>query len=295
MNKLPLETRAKLLHMLVEGNSLRATSRMADVAYNSVLKLVSDAGKACSDYQDTALRNLPCRRVQVDEIWAFCYTKQKNVESAKTPVEGAGDIWTWTAICADTKLVPSWLVGDRDAVAANIFMHDLASRMRGRIQLTSDGHRPYLEAVEGAFGAEIDYAMLIKLYGHPRDDTARYSPPECIGTQTHRIMGEPDPAFISTSYVERANLTMRMGLRRFTRLTNGFSKKAENHAYAVGLHYMYYNFGRIHKTLRVTPAMEAGVSDHIWTMEEIAALMDTAYTPKPRGPYKKKVQPENSN
>ena len=189
MNRLPLETRAKLLHMLVEGNSLRATSRMADVAYNSVLKLVSDAGKACSDYQDAALRNLPCRRIQVDEIWAFCYTKQKNVESAKKPVDGAGDIWTWTAICADTKLVPSWLVGSRDAQAAQMFMQDLASRMTGRIQLTSDGHRPYLEAVEGAFGADIDYAMLIKLYGQPRDDASRYSPPECIGTQTHRIHG----------------------------------------------------------------------------------------------------------
>ena len=288
MNRLPLEARAKLLHMLVEGNSLRATSRMADVAYNSVLKLVSDAGQACSDYQDTVLRNLPCRRIQVDEIWAFCYTKQKNLESAKKPVEGAGDIWTWTAICADTKLVPSWLVGSRDASAAYIFMQDLASRMVGRIQLTSDGHRTYLEAVEGAFGSEVDYAMLIKLYGHPRDDAARYSPPECIGTQTHRIMGEPDPACISTSYVERQNLTMRMHMRRFTRLTNGFSKKAENHAHAVALHYMHYNFGRIHKTLRVTPAMEAGVADHVWTMEEIAALMDASYTPKPRGPYKKK-------
>jgi IS1 family transposase len=286
MNRLPLETRAKLLHMLVEGNSLRATSRMADVVYNSVLKLVSEAGKACSDYQDAVLRNLPCRRVQVDEIWAFCYTKQKNLERAKKPVEGAGDIWTWTAIDAETKLVPSWLVGARDARAAQIFMQDLASRLRGRTQLTSDGHRTYLEAVESAFGSEIDYAMLIKLYGQPRDDAARYSPPECIGTQTHRVMGEPDPSYISTSYVERQNLTMRMSMRRFTRLTNAFSKKAENHTHAVSLHYMHYNFGRIHKTLRVTPAMEAGVTDHIWTMEEIAALMDANYVPKPRGPYK---------
>jgi IS1 family transposase len=295
MNRLSLEARATLLHMLVEGNSLQATSRMADVAYNSVLKLVSDAGKACSDYQDEVLRNLPCRRIQVDEIWAFCYTKQKNVESAKKPVDGARDIWTWTAICADTKLVPSWLVGSRDADAAQMFMQDLASRMRGRIQLTSDGHRPYLEAVEGAFGADIDYAMLIKLYGQPRDDASRYSPPECIGTQTRRVMGEPDDAHISTSYAERQNLTMRMSMRRFTRLTNGFSKKAENHAYAVALHYMYYNFGRIHKTLRVTPAMQAGVADHVWTMEEIAALMDANYVPKPRGPYRKKTHPENSN
>jgi IS1 family transposase len=295
MNKLPLATRAKLLHMLVEGNSLRATSRMADVAYNSVLKLVSDAGQACSDYQDSVFRNLPCRRIQVDEIWAFCYTKQKNVERATKPVEGAGDIWTWVAICADTKLVPSWLVGSRDAATANMFMQDLVSRLRGRIQLTSDGHRNYLEAVEGAFGSEVDYAMLVKIYGHPQDDATRYSPPECIGTQTHTIQGSPDPAHVSTSFVERQNLSMRMAMRRFTRLTNGFSKKAENHAHAVAVHYMYYNFGRIHKTLRVTPAMEAGVADHVWTIEEIAALMAANYVPKPRGPYKKKRQAENSN
>lgn len=288
MNRLPLEARAKILHMLVEGNSLRTTSRMAGVAYNSVLKLVGDAGKACSDYQDAALRNLPCRRIQVDEIWAFCYAKQRNVESAKKPVEGAGDIRTWTALCADTKLVPSWLVGSRDAYAAQIFMQDLANRMTSRIQLTSDGHRPYLEAVEGAFGADIDYAMLIKLYGQPQDGETRYSPPECIGTRIHRIQGEPDPAFISTSYIERQNLTVRMSLRRFTRLTNAFSKKAENHAHAVALHYMHYNFGRIHKTLRVTPAMEAGVTDHVWTLEEIASLMDANQTPRPRGPYKKR-------
>jgi IS1 family transposase len=294
MNKLPLATRAQLLHMLVEGNSLRATSRMANVAYNSVLKLVSDAGKACGDYQDRVLRNLPCKHIQVDEIWAFCYTKQKNVETAKRPVEGAGDIWTWTAICADCKLVPSWVVGARDAEYASVFMQDLKQRLRSRVQLTSDGHRVYLEAVESAFGSEIDYAMLIKLYGTPPESETRYSPVECIGVQTQRIQGHPDWEQISTSHVERQNLTMRMAMRRFTRLTNGFSKKAENHAYAVALHYMYYNFGRIHKTLRVTPAMEAGVSDHVWTMEEIAALMDANDVPKPRGPYKKKTQPENS-
>jgi IS1 family transposase len=288
MNKLPLETRAKLLHMLVEGNSLRATSRMADVSYNSVLKLISDAGKACSDYQDRVLRNLPCKHIQVDEIWAFCYTKQKNVESAKRLVEGAGDIWTWTAICADCKLVPSWLVGARDAEYASAFMYDLKQRLRYRVQLTSDGHRVYMEAVESAFGAEVDYAMLIKIYGTAPEAETRYSPVECIGVQTQRIQGNPEYEHISTSYVERQNLTMRMAMRRFTRLTNGFSKKAENHAYAVALHYMHYNFGRIHKTLRVTPAMEAGVSDHVWTMEEIAALMDANQIPKPRGPYKKR-------
>jgi IS1 family transposase len=296
MNRLPLDTRAKLLHMLVEGNSLRATSRMADVAYNSVLKLVSEAGKACSDYQDMTLRNLPCKHIQVDEIWAFCYTKQKNLENAKRPVEGAGDIWTWTAICADCKLVPSWLVGARDAEYGSAFMHDLKQRLREeRVQLTSDGHRVYLEAVESAFGADIDYAMLIKLYGTPPEAETRYSPVECIGVQTQRIQGNPAWEHISTSFVERQNLTMRMAMRRFTRLTNGFSKKAENHAYAVALHYMHYNFGRIHKTLRVTPAMEAGVSDHVWTIEEIAKLMDANYVPKTRGPYKKKIQPKNSN
>jgi IS1 family transposase len=295
MNRLPLDTRAKLLHMLVEGNSLRATSLMADVAYNSMLKLVSDAGKACADYQDRVLRNLPCKHIQVDEIWAFCYAKQKHVETAKRPVESAGDIWTWTAICADCKLVPSWLVGARDAEYASAFMHDLKQRLRDRVQLTTDGHRVYLKGVESAFGAEVDYAMLIKLYGTPPEAETRYSPVECIGVQTQRIQGNPEWEHISTSYVERQNLTMRMAMRRFTRLTNGFSKKAENHAYAVALHYMYYNFGRIHKTLRVTPAMEAGVTNHIWTTEEIAALMDANYTPKPRGPYKKKVQPEISN
>ena len=210
-------------------------------------------------------------------------------------VEGAGDIWTWTAICADTKLVPSWLVGSRDAAAANMFMQDRAGRMASRIQLTSYGQRLYLEAVEGAFGAEIDLGMLIKIYGQARDDATRYSPPECIGTQTRTIAGSPAPAHISTSYVERQNLSMRMGMRWFTRLTNGFSKKAENHAHAVALHYMHYNFGRIHKTLHVTPAMESGVTDHVWTMEEIATLMDANCAPKPRGPYKKKIHSENSN
>ena len=198
-------------------------------------------------------------------------------------------MWTWTAICADCKLVPSWLVGARDAEYAAAFMHDLKQRLRYRVQLTSDGHRVYLDAVESAFGAEVDYAMLIKLYGTAPEAETRYSPVECIGVQTQRIQGNPEFAHISTSYAERQNLTMRMAMRRFTTLTNGFSKKAENHAYAVALHYMHYNFGRIHKTLRVTPAMEAGVTDHVWTMEEIAALMDANFTPKPRGPYKKRI------
>lgn len=291
MNKLSISKRAQILHMLVEGNSLRSTSRMADVSINTVTKLLIDVGKACSAYQDEAFRNLSCKRVQVDEIWSFCYAKQKNVEKAIAAPVDAGDVWTWTAICADTKLVPSWLVGGRDAEYANAFINDLASRMKSRIQLTSDGHRSYLEAVEGAFGADVDYAMLVKSYGNSPEGQKRYSPAECTGIYKKAITGNPDEAHVSTSFVERQNLTMRMAMRRFTRLTNGFSKKIENHEYAVALHFMYYNFGRIHKTLKVTPAMEAGVSDHVWTLEEIAALVQEEASKK-RGSYKKK---ENSN
>lgn len=287
MNKLTLSKRAQILHMLVEGNSLRSTSRMADVSINTVTKLLVDVGQACSDYQNATLRNLPCKRVQVDEIWAFCYAKQKNVADAKSAPVDAGDVWTWTAICADTKLIPSWLVGGRDAEYADAFINDLAGRMSSRIQLTSDGHRSYLEAVEGAFGADVDYAMLIKTYGNTVEGQKRYSPAECTGIYKKPITGNPDDAHVSTSYVERQNLTMRMHMRRFTRLTNGFSKKVENHEYAIALHFMYYNFGKIHKTLRVTPAMEAGVSDHVWTLEEIAGLVKED-APKKRGSYKKK-------
>lgn len=287
MNKLSISKRAQILHMLVEGNSLRSTSRMADVSINTVTKLLIDVGKACSAYQDEAFRNLSCKRVQVDEIWSFCYAKQKNVEKAIAAPVDAGDVWTWTAICADTKLVPSWLVGGRDAEYANAFINDLASRMKSRIQLTSDGHRSYLEAVEGAFGADVDYAMLVKTYGNSPEGEKRYSPAECTGIYKKAITGNPDENHVSTSFVERQNLTMRMAIRRFTRLTNGFSKKVENHEYAVALHFMYYNFGRIHKTLRVTPAMEAGVVDHVWTLEEIAGLVKEE-APKKRGEYKKK-------
>jgi len=272
MNKLPLAKRAQILGLLVEGTRLRATSRLADCSINTVTKLLIDAGKACATYQDKALRNLPCKRVQVDEIWSFVYAKARNVEDAKAAPENAGDIWTWTAICADTKLVPSWLVGGRDAGYAHEFMTDLAARMASRIQLTSDGHRPYLRAVEDAFGSAIDYATLEKIYGQPVEGQKRYSPPECIGTVRRRVSGDPDPTHVSTSYVERQNLTMRMSMRRFTRLTNAFSKKVENHGHAVALHFLHYNFGRIHKTLRVTPAMEAGISDHVWSLDEIAAL-----------------------
>lgn len=272
MNKLPLHKRAQILSMLVEGNSLRSTSRMADCSINTVTKLLVDVGRACAEYQYNTLRNLPCKRVQVDEIWAFCYAKQKNVNNAKNSVDGAGDVWTWTAICADTKLVLSWLVGGRDAEYASLFISDVAERMASRIQLTSDGHKPYLEAVEDAFGTNIDYAMLVKIYGQSEDNKKQSY---CVGAEKRVVAGNPETSEISTSYVERQNLTMRMSMRRFTRLTNGFSKKIENHAFAVALHFMYYNFGRIHKTLRVTPAMEAGISDHVWSLEEIAKLADS--------------------
>jgi IS1 family transposase len=215
-----------------------------------------------------ALRNLKCKRIQCDEIWSFVYAKEKNVPEEKRGQFGYGDVWTWVAIDADTKLVPSFMVGNRDLQSASIFMDDLAGRLSSRVQLTTDGHRAYLEAVEGAFGCEIDYAMLVKIYGATQEET-RYSPAECIGCEQKAISGKPDPKHISTSFVERQNLTMRMGMRRFTRLTNGFSKKVENHAYHIALHYMHYNFCRIHKTLRVTPAMEAGITDHVWTVEEM--------------------------
>lgn len=289
MNKLDIKKRAQILHMLVEGNSLRSTSRMADVSINTVSKLLVDAGCFAAEYQYNNLRNLPCKRVQVDEIWSFCYAKAKNVEGAKAAPEGAGDVWTWTAICADTKIVPSWLVGSRDADCANDFIADLASRVSSRIQLTSDGHRPYLEAVEGAFGADVDYAMLVKVYGNPVEAEKRYSPADCVGCMKRKVEGNPDPAHVSTSFAERQNLTMRMSMRRFTRLTNAFSKKVENHGHAIALHFMYYNFMRIHKTLRVTPAMEAGVADHVMTLEEMLGMMDALEVPKKRGKYKKRA------
>lgn len=241
---------------------------MCDVAFNTVLKLLPEIGNACADYQDKALRNLNCKRVQCDEIWSFVYAKEKNVPAEKKGQFGFGDVWTWVAIDADTKLVPSFMVGNRDSRSAKMFMDDLAGRLSSRVQLTTDGHRAYLEAVEGAFGCEVDYAMLVKIYGASQEET-RYSPAECIGCEQKAISGKPAPEHISTSFVERQNLTMRMGMRRFTRLTNGFSKKVENHAYHIALHYMHYNFCRVHQSLRVTPAMEAGVTDHVWSLEEM--------------------------
>jgi IS1 family transposase len=275
MNQLNSEKRTKIISALVEGNSIRATARMCGVAFNTVLKLVPQVGLACEEYQRRTLCDLPCKRIQCDEIWSFCYAKQKNVPEDKRGQFGYGDVWTWTALCADTKLVPSWMIGGRDAVAAYAFMHDLAARLTNRIQLTTDGHRVYLQAVESAFGCDIDYAMLVKIYGNDAESETRYSPAEWVGCQSVAITGRPDPKHISTSYVERQNLTMRMQMRRFTLLTNAFSKKVENHAAAVALHYMYYNFCRIHQTLRVTPAMAAGISDHAWEISEIAGLIES--------------------
>lgn len=274
MNRLSIEKREQVVRCLVEGNSIRATVRMTGAAKNTVTKLLVDLGRACTLYQDEALRNLSCNTIQVDEIWSFCYSKQKNVPERLQGSFGYGDVWTWTALCADSKLVPSWLVGGRDSEWAKVFMNDLASRLSHRVQLTSDGHRAYLEAVEGAFGCDVDYAMLIKLYGKSPDEERRYSPSVCLGTETRTISGEPEPKKISTSYVERQNLTMRMSMRRFTRLTNAFSKKVENLECAVALHFMYYNFVRIHRSLKVTPAMAAGVTNRLWEVRDIVNLLD---------------------
>lgn len=268
MNRLNRTKQAQVIAALAEGNSIRATERMTGVAKHTILKLVKDAGIASADYQDRMLRNLKCKRIQCDEIWQFCYAKEKNVPAEKKGQFGYGDVWTWVALDADTKLVPSFMVGNRDAQLATIFIDDLKSRLASRIQLTTDGLKVYLEAVEGAFGADVDYAMLIKVYGANQEEV-RYSPAECIGCETKIIQAKPDRKHVSTSYVERQNLTVRMGMRRFTRLTNGFSKKVENDAYALAIFYMHSNFCRIHKTLRVTPAMEAGITDHVWTIEEM--------------------------
>ncbi len=274
MNKLNTAKRAQILNMLVEGNSMRATSRMADCSINTVTKLLVDVGTACSQYQHETLRNLPCTRIQCDEIWSFCYSKEKNVPQERKEEYGIGDVYTWTALCADTKLVPSFLVGKRDAFYGHAFMLDLASRLSSRVQLTTDGHKVYLSVVESAFGSDIDYAMLMKVYGAPEGmkDERRYSPAVCTGAEIHQISGNTDITKASTSFVERQNLTMRMSMRRFTRLTNGFSKKIENLEHAVALHFMHYNFARIHKTLKCTPAMEAGAASHLWSMGDIAML-----------------------
>lgn len=288
MNKLPFAKRTQILHLLVEGNSLRSTSRIADVSINTVTKLLLNAGQICSDYQDAAFHNLKLTKLQLDEIWAFSYCKQRNVPFAKNAPDNAGDVWTWVALDADTKLVPSWLVGDRSGDTAIKFVCDLSQRLANRIQITSDGNRTYIEAIEAGFGADVDYAQLIKLYGEVPHPAGRYSPAQIQGTKTFCCTGSPDPDHISTSYVERQNLTMRMSMRRFTRLTNAFSKKIENHIHAVSLHFMHYNFCRIHKTLRIiTPAMAAGVTERLWQIEDIINLIDAADgTPKKRGLYR---------
>jgi IS1 family transposase len=247
---------------------------MLDVAKGTVLKLLADVGDACREYQDKTLRGLTCKRIQCDEIWAFVGSKDKNIPAEKQGKFGVGSVWTWTAICADCKLIPSFAIGSRNVECAHAFIEDLASRLANRVQLTTDGHKAYLDAIDTAFGGAIDYAMLVKIYGAERPGEARYSPAVCTGTKRQEISGNPDPAHISTSFVERQNLTMRMSMRRFTRLTNAFSKKVENLEHAVALHFMWYNFGRVHQTLRVTPAMEAGVADHIWTAEEIVGLVE---------------------
>ena len=285
MNKLPLAKRVQILSMLCEGSSMRSISRVGDVSINTVSGLLVDAGKACAKHHDETVRNVRSKRIQADEIWSFCYAKEKNVATAKAAPEEAGDVWTWTALDADTKLIVSYLIGGRDAGYANEFMQDVAGRLANRVQLTTDGLKAYLDAVEGAFGADIDYAQLIKLYGDAPGPAGRYSPAECTGIRKTRVEGKPDKAHVSTSYAERQNLTMRMSMRRFTRLTNAFSKKAENHAHMVALYTTWYNFVRQHKTLRCSPAMAAGLSSTLWSMADVVGLIDAAAEPaKARGP-----------
>jgi IS1 family transposase len=293
MNKLDNNKRVQVVAALVEGNSIRATVRMTGVAKNTIVKLLADLGMACAEYQDKVFRNLTCKKIQCDEIWSFVGSKQKNVPDFLQDHFGIGDVWTWVSMDADTKLVPCWLVGDRSSNTAMEFIHDLADRLANKVQLTTDGHKPYLEAVESAFGGEIDYAQLVKIYGgsQTKQEQIKYSPAECIGCKKVVVTGNPRGRDVSTSYIERQNLTMRMSMRRFTRLTNGFSKKVENHAHAIALHYMYYNFVRMHKSLRCTPAMAANVTSKLWSIEDIIE-MAMPYLEKAaakRGPYKKKI------
>jgi IS1 family transposase len=275
MNRLSTEKRAQIIGCLVEGNSIRDTSRITGAAKNTVIKLLTDLGAACGTFQDAALRDLPCKTIQCDEIWNFVYSKAKNVPEQHKGEFGYGDVWTWTAICADTKLVPSWFVGQRTADDGFLFMMDLEHRLRdSHVQLTTDGLKAYSAAIGFSFGTEVDWAVLQKVYGNEPGGERRYSPGICTGIDISIRRGDPDPTKISKSYVERQNLTMRMGMRRFTRLTNGFSKKVENLSHAISLHYMHYNFGRTHQTIKCTPAMAAGVADHKWSLTEIAGLLD---------------------
>lgn len=276
MNKLPLATRAQILTLLVEGSSLRSISRIVDVSINTVTKLLVDAGTVCAAYHDQNVRGLQTKRLQCDEIWAFCYAKAANVANAKAAPDGAGDIWTFTALDANSKMMVSWQVGDRDALSAYLLMEDVQARVQTRMQLTTDGLGAYLPAVEGVFGANIDYAQLVKQYGAEsgKSPERRYSPAVCLGATKTPVQGKPDDKHISTSYVERQNLNMRMGMRRFTRLTNAFSKKAENHCHMLALYFLFYNFVRMHKSLRMSPAMAAGVSDRLWDMKDVARLVE---------------------
>lgn len=276
MNRLDLKTRAQILGMMVEGCSIRSISRMTGASKNTIAKLLQDVGTACSKYQDENVRNLKCKRLQLDEIWSFVGMKQANVPVELKGTPGIGDTWTWTAIDADTKLIASYMVADRSPTAANTFIHDLSKRVVGQVQITTDGLAVYVDAIAGSsLGTRVDYAMLIKTYGQgPTTPERKYSPVEFVCAHKKEILGNPDKRHISTSFVERQNLTMRMSMRRFTRLTNGFSKKVENHIHALSIYFMHYNFGRIHQTLRVTPAMEAGISSHVWSLEEIVSLAD---------------------
>ena len=293
MNKLPKEKRAQILSMLCEGSSMRAISRVCDVSLNTVDKLLVDAGSACASFHDATVRDVRAKYVQCDEIWSFCYSKESNTPSEESRF-GRGDVWTWTAIDADSKLIISWAVGDRDAPTADYFIRDVSNRLANRVQLTTDGHRPYLKAVENHFGMDIDYAMLVKLYGEDvsvkrGSPERRYSPAQVIGTRTARIQGAPNAHYTSTSFAERHNLTMRMSMRRMTRLTNAFSKKFDNHCHALALYFVWYNFVKLHKAHKLTPAMAAGITDKLWSVEDIVALVE-ASEPKPgkRGPYKKR-------
>ncbi len=290
MNKLPLAKRVQILSMLVEGSSMRSVSRVADVSINTVTKLLIDAGEACLSMHDELVRDVKATRVQCDEIWSFTYAKQKNVDTAEAAPEWAGDTWTWTAIEADTKLIVSYFVGDRSGQSAMALMDDLQSRLANRVQLTTDGHKAYLEAVEGAFGDDVDFAQLVKLYGDaPESFKGRYSPAECTGSKKIEVTGNPERKHVSTSYVERQNLTMRMSMRRFTRLTNGFSKKLDNHMHALALYFAFYNFCRIHKSLKVSPAMAAGITNRLWSLDDIADRIEARQAkPMKRGPYKKR-------
>lgn len=292
MNKLPITKRVQILNMLCEGSSLRSISRVVDVSINTVTKLLEDAGEFCARFHYDRVRNVTARRVQCDEIWSFCYAKQKNVAEAKAAPFDAGNVWTWTAIDPDSKLILSYMVGDRDGETAAFFIEDLKERLANRVQLTTDGHKAYLDAVAASFHeGGVDYAMLVKLYGEPKQKTPerRYSPADYVGSRKERITGNPDEAHVSTSHVERQNLTMRMSMRRFTRLTNAFSKKIDNHIHALSVYFVHYNFIRMHKSLRMSPAMAAGISDRLWSWEDMIALMDAENPPRKRGPYKKQL------